>query len=312
MNETTLYQSLQPELPADAHAMRAAARRRLTTAIAAEITPGAKPRASRAWAGNGWLGTWSLTQKSLALVGGAAVIAAGAVTLPTLASSGSPATNAATATHHVALTAEYVKKQVEATLSSDNYIVEANSTTGGDSSTTWVDPVTGNLKSVDKTATDTKTIWFQASLSGGKEVGGKLTSVDPAAKTVTTESGTATLTVTGTDPTGLKQALDQGQLTIAGKSVIDGQSVIDLRYTTEKPEFYGLIGRDGTVEKGKTVTLTSDFWVNARTFQVLKFVNGNSASGTTTVNYQWLPRTKALVAQVGTPQIPAGYRQISK
>jgi hypothetical protein len=308
MNETPLYQSLQPELPADAHAMRAAARRRLTTAIAAEITPGAKPRASRARAGNGWLGTWSLTQKSLALVGGAAVIAVGAVTLPTLASSGSPAT----ATHHVALTADYVKKQVEATLNSGNYVVEANSTIGGDSSTTWVDSVTGNLKSVDKTAMDTKTSWFQASLSGGKEVGGKLTLVDSAAKTVTTESGNATLTVTGTDPTGLKQELDQGQLTIAGKSVIDGQSVIDLRYTTEKPEFYGLIGSDGTVEKGKTVTITSDFWVNAQTFQVLKFVNDNSASGTTTVNYQWLPRTKALVAQVGTPQIPAGYRQISK
>jgi hypothetical protein len=93
----------------------------------------------------------------------------------------------------------------------------------------------------------------------------------------------------------LEQFLAASQVTIAWKSVINGQSVIDLRLSN--------------VPGGHS----ADYLVNAQTFQVVKFVFTVTGAGkptSYTTYYHWLPRTKSLVAQVNTPQIPAGYRQV--
>ena len=77
----------------------------------------------------------------------------------------------------------------------------------------------------------------------------------------------------------------------AGKSDINGQSMVDLRLSNNGA---------GSV----------DYWVHAQTFQVVKFVVTLGKSTCFTTYYHWLPRTQSLVAQVNAPRIPAGYRQV--
>jgi hypothetical protein len=49
-----------------------------------------------------------------------------------------------------------------------------------------------------------------------------------------------------------------------------------------------------------------DYWVNAQTFQVVKFVVTVGKSTSFTTYYHWLPRTKSLVAQIADHRAPAG------
>lgn len=84
--------------------------------------------------------------------------------------------------------------------------------------------------------------------------------------------------------------------TIAGKSVIDGQQVIDLR------------------EYGNT-NMVWDFWVNSQTFQPVKVtvtvtVTDETGAKTTSTS-DFVARSKSLVAQVNTPQIPPGFSRVS-
>jgi hypothetical protein len=224
-----------------------------------------------------------------------ALVAGGAAVAAHRAGSASPA-----ATHTAVLTADYVKEKVEGTLGSANDIVEItgngfiafNSTgsriamisgTSGAPQTNWIDLVTGNQEE----AMATKTTWVI-----GKQPNVKFVTVDTAAKTVYDAPGL--MEQSFASPSQLNQFLAANQLTLAGKSVINGQSVVDLRLTNRGN---GLV----------------DYWVNAQTFQVVKFVTTFPAGGKSTsftTYYRWLPRTKSLVAQVNTPQIPAGYRQV--
>lgn len=231
------------------------------------------------------------------VVGGAAVAAHG---------TGSSST---TATHTAVLTADYVKKKVESTLSSHDYVVEATGNAffefnsagsigmvggeSGASTTTWTDLVTGNSERVEKlTTSDTRTTW-----EIGKQPNEKVVIIDPATKTVMYGTyGKDFSPEQYASPSQLKQLLAASQVTIVGKSVINGQSLVDLR----------LINRNGPYDH-------ADFWVNDQTFQVVKFVVNLTLSGKSTsytTYYHWLPRTKSLVTLVNTPQIPAGYRQV--
>jgi hypothetical protein len=203
-----------------------------------------------------------MTRSLMASVPAVALVAVGAVFAVHGEGAGSPAGSPATS-HPAVLTAAYVTKQVEATLSSDDYIIEStgNSVTflvgsgtggyafqfkGSESTTNW-DPVTGNIESVEQSGKNTETAWMTSSTVGN----------EPQVK----------LTVVYTDT----------------KSV----------YTST----------------------TTDFWVNTKTFHLVKLVldpTGSEAAGAKlTYYFRWLPRTQSLVAQVNTPQIPAGYHQDS-
>lgn len=239
------------------------------------------------------------TRALMAVVPAVALMAGGAAVAAHGTGAASPA-----ATHTAVLTADYVKKKVEATLGSASYVVEItgnafiafNSTgssiamvtgsSAGPSQTTFIDLVTGNYEGVvAKTATDTETTW-----ATGKQPTVKFVTVDTATKTVYDGSEGALAEQSYAGPSQLRQFLATNQLALAGKSVINGQGVVDLRLTS----------RSGLV----------DYWVNAQTFQVVKFVVTVGKSTPFTTYYHWLPRTKSLVTQVNTPQIPAGYRQV--
>jgi len=210
------------------------------------------------------------------------------------------------ATHPAVLTAAYVTKKAEAALSSgnvDKYIIQYSRVSDGVSYTTWTDPVTGSVERVKKSAKDTVTEWV--------DKGRPFTQVDAAAKTVYAASGTVVYpleNVPAPSPSAMRQTLATGQGTIAVEGVIDGQPVIDLRV----PAKHITPGTAVQHLDDPTIAMPGDYWVSAKTFQMVKVVitaAGNPYDGTT--YYQWLPRTKSLVAQVNTPQIPAGYRQVS-
>jgi hypothetical protein len=236
------------------------------------------------------------------IVGGAAVAAHGTGTASPVA------------THPAVLTADYVKQKVETTLSSTNDIVEVTGngfvflhsagssinpvnyvvTSGTYAVTAWTDPVTGNLQTVIKSPTDVVTTWT-TSHEVGKQVSQKSVTVDAATKTASISAGVLSpgeLPASGyASPQQLKEALATGQLTITNKSAIDGQSAVDLHVRNVN---------------GSTL----DLWVNTRTFQLVKLVEPLTSAVTVTDYYHYLPRTKSLVDQVSTPQIPAGYRQV--
>ena len=207
------------------------------------------------------------------------------------------------------LTAAYVTKQVDSALSSsniDNYIIE--STLAGSLASNWADSATGHFESVQKSANGTVTYWQANYKTGSQQQYLKSTIVDTAAKTVTTSTYQGEATgITGLGgPVGesdYRQALATGQAAIAGKSVIDGQSVVDLHLSqSNHVHWYDTVTRSAAVG-------VADFWVNSQNFQLVKVVWGE-ASHPQTIYFHWFPRTKALAAQVDTPQIPAGYRQV--
>lgn len=206
------------------------------------------------------------------------------------------------------LTVAYVTKQVDSALSSsniDNYIIESTPT--GSLASNWADSATGHFQSVQKSANGTVTIW-QANYKMGGQQYLKTTIVDTAAKTVTTSTDQGVgMGITGLGgPFGesdYSQALATGQAAIAGKSVIDGQSVVDLHLSQlNDVHWYDTATRSAAAG-------VADFWVNSQNFQLVKIVWGE-ASHPQTIYFHWFPRTKALAAQVDTPQIPAGYRQV--
>jgi len=247
------------------------------------------------------------TRALMAIVPAVALVAGGAAVAAHSTGTASPA-----APHTTVLTADYVTKKVEATLSSDNYIVETtgnglvslhstggsihpilNAMSRGMSIISWSDPVTGSLQLVIKSATGTQTTWTTL-YEVGKQRNEKSVNVDTATKTASISThtllpGESPMPVYAS-PLQLKQVLASGQATIATKSVIDGQRVVDLHLRN-------------------TNDSTLDLWVNARTFQLVKLVEPVQRQAVTTY-YHWLPRTRSLVDQVNTPQIPAGYRQV--
>jgi hypothetical protein len=245
-----------------------------------------------------------VTRSLMASVPAVALVAGGAAVTAHAVGASSPA-----ASHPAVLTAAYVTKQVDSALSSsniNNYIIE--STTPGPLASNWTDSATGHLQSVQKSANGTVTIW-QANYKAGGQWYLKTTIVDTAAKTATTSTDQGVETgITGLGglfgESDYGQALATGQATIAGKSVIDGQSVVDLHLSQlNEVHWYDTVTRSA-------VAGVADFWVNSQNFQLVKVVWGEASHPDTTY-FHWFPRTRALVAQVDTPQIPAGYRQIN-
>jgi hypothetical protein len=281
---------------------------------------------------------------AIALAVGGSVVAAHATATsatgaPATASS-SPAgratgTSAPAASHPHVLTAAYVTKKVEAALSNDNYIVE--STISGETGLTVLNDLrTGNSEIVLKQPASPATAWATY-FKSGNQWSQKVTVLDETARIAYGFTSSGANTVPPADnsvlPAELKQDLG-GAAALAGQGVIDGKAVMDLRVTqTYSP---------------KDVWSAQDFWVDVQTFQILKVTTQESPAlqalnvgantfqsshpmgltalylmaqeandpdwATTipaegTVYYQWLPRTKALVAQVDTPRVPAGYHK---
>lgn len=244
-----------------------------------------------------------VTRGLIAGVPAAALVAGGAALTAHAVGASSP-----DGSRPAVLTAAYVTRHVDSALSSsniDNYIIE--STPAGVSVSNWADLATGHFESVQKSASGTVTIW-QANHKAGGQSSLTTTVVDTAARTVTTSTAQgAGVGITGLGgPFGASdygQALASGQATMAGTGVIDGQPVVDLHLSQlNNVHWYNAVTHSPAAG-------VADFWVNSRNFQLVKVVWGEAPHPFTTY-FHWFPRTRALVAQVGTPQVPAGYRHV--
>jgi hypothetical protein len=211
---------------------------------------------------------------------------------------GSHGSGAPAATRPDVLTAAYVTKQVEAALGqADQYIVQTTRQMPGASDVTWSDPATGNERQLLKSAGDTTYQWFQPYKVGSYQHW-KITVADMGDRTWYSDtvqasapmqqepSSSAVALSPFTSPAQFKEALSSGQVTIAGKGIVNGQAAVDLRLTEKNTQL--------------------NYWVNGQTYRPVEMVDGKAVIG-----IAWLPRTKSFVTQANTPQIPAGFRRVS-
>jgi len=205
---------------------------------------------------------------------------------------------AAAATSPDVLTAAYVTKQVEAQLAqADHYIVRTTRQLAGETIITWTDPVTDGDRQL-LAATDGKVLQWSEPYKVGEYMHWKITVVQTANQTWWSDTVQASAPMQQEPPSSavalspftsqaqLNEALSRGQLTIAAKGTVNGQAAVDLRLTEKKTQL--------------------NYWVNAQTYQPVEMVEGN-----TVIGIAWLPRTKSLVTQANTPQIPPGFQRVS-
>ncbi|MFI5928632.1 hypothetical protein ACIA3K_22055 [Micromonospora sp. NPDC051543] len=101
------------------------------------------------------------------------------------------------------------------------------------------------------------------------------------------------------NPKDLKRAVDSGKVTLVGKERLDGRQTVHLQW---------LGGPDSAMDAAKTAEESMQIWVDAKSYQPVRVVN-KLFSGTTTSDYEWLPRTKENLAKV-TVWPPADYRKL--
>lgn len=87
------------------------------------------------------------------------------------------------------------------------------------------------------------------------------------------------------------QALEQGQVTVAGQQQVDGKTAVVLRLMAEKA--------------------MAQLWVDRVTYRPVRIVFGTGASRFT-LNVAWVPRTQAVANALATPQVPAGYTHVTR
>jgi hypothetical protein len=227
------------------------------------------------------------------LAGVPAIALAGAGAAFAVHGSGAPA-----ATRPSVLTAAYVTKQAEAALGqAGHYIVQTTQQMPGASVITWSDPVTGNDRQLLK-GTGSTIIQWSESYRAGNYMHWKITATDTGNRTwyrdtvrasapMQREPSSSPVTLSPfTSPAQIKEALTSGQVAIAGKGTVNGQAAVDLRLTEKNTQL--------------------NYWVNAQTYQPVRMDAWKAVIG-----IAWLPRTKSLVRQANTPQIPADFRRVS-
>jgi hypothetical protein len=232
------------------------------------------------------------------IAGVPAIALAGAGAAFAVHASGTVPGSGTAATHRDVLTAAYVTRQAETALGqAGHYIVRTTKHMPGASSITWSDPATGNEWQVVKGG-GTIDQWFQP-YRAGRYLHWKITVADMGSRTWYSDSvraaeptrqqqpSSAVALSPFTSPAQIKDALSSGKVTIAGKGTVNGQAAIDLRLTAKDTEL--------------------DYWVNARTYRPVEMVVGAGHA----IDITWLDQTKSLVTKVDTPQIPAGFQQVS-
>jgi hypothetical protein len=232
---------------------------------------------------------------AVALVAGGTAYALHSTSAGTRA--GTPAGTAAP--HPDMLTVAYVTRHAEAALGDVNhYIVETSEQFPGSTTDTWTDPVTFNDRQVLKTSGGTAITWTHP-FEVGDYMHWRVTVVNMGQRTWYSDTVRASGPMQGqpsgqaglspfTSPAQIKRALADGQVTIAGKGTANGQAAVELRVATKNGAW--------------------DYWVSAQSYQPVKMVIG---FGKDVINISWFAKTKSLVAQVNTPQIPAGFRHVS-
>ncbi|MFG1915016.1 hypothetical protein [Micromonospora sp. NPDC048898] len=102
------------------------------------------------------------------------------------------------------------------------------------------------------------------------------------------------------NPADLKRAVDSGKVTLVGKEQLDGRQTLHLQW---------LGGPDSAMDAAKAAEESMQIWVDTDSYRPVRVIN-KVLTGTTTSDYEWLPRTEANLAEV-TVTPPADYRKLS-
>jgi dipeptidyl aminopeptidase/acylaminoacyl peptidase len=95
-------------------------------------------------------------------------------------------------------------------------------------------------------------------------------------------------------PDGLRAALRRGDWTLVGEERLDGRDTVHLRIT-DRATYGGY-----------------DLWVDAGTFVLVRRVVEDADQALRLVeDYEYLPRTAAVLAGVRAPAVPEGFRQVA-
>ncbi|MEO3770690.1 hypothetical protein [Micromonospora sp. B9E7] len=102
------------------------------------------------------------------------------------------------------------------------------------------------------------------------------------------------------NPADLRSAVDSGKLTLVGKESIDGKPAVHLQW---------LGGPDSAMDKAKAAEESMQIWVDAESYLPVRLIH-KTFNGTTTSNYEWLPRTAGNLGKLEASP-PAGYTKLS-
>ena len=213
---------------------------------------------------------------------------------------GTTATPAVPSPRHAA----YVTSHVEAALGrTSGYVMRTTfEPAPGATTVTWLDPLTGDARQVTSGPGGQVITWTRA-VTRNDQAMRQQTTVDEANRTwwtVAVAIGAAAekVPVTGQDPSAaspalIMQALEQGQVTLAGQQQLDGKTAVVLRLITEKA--------------------MAQLWVDRATYRPVRIVfgPGNGGAGQYALDVAWVPRSAAMLAALSTPRVPAGYTDVT-
>ena len=197
--------------------------------------------------------------------------------------------------------AAYVTSKVEAALGrTSGYLMRTTfQPSPGDTTTTWLDAATGDTRQVSSGPGGQVITWTRAVTADGRAVR-QQTTVDESSHTWwTADLAGATpmekIPVAAKDtavatPLLMLQALEQGQVTLAGQQQVDGKTAVVLRLIAEKA--------------------MAQVWVDRSTYRPVRIVFGAGASQPA-LDVAWVPRSPAALATLSTPRIPAGYTNVA-
>jgi hypothetical protein len=209
-------------------------------------------------------------------------------------------------------TVAYVEKHIVAAAAGlNNYLVKARQNTSSVGTPTaeitiWTDPRTGNTMLQQGSGADRLTYWEHDYFDSHRVLHWDQTQVNYGPRTWWNYNMHAAGPIQGPVPSGpvggnypgpseIKQWLDKGVGKIVGHPYVDGHHTIELSVYASSAKTYVI-------------------FADVHSYQVVRsidYFNQASDAPPITANYQWVPRTPAMVKLVNNPVIPAGYTQVA-
>jgi hypothetical protein len=209
-------------------------------------------------------------------------------------------------------TVAYVEKHIVAAASGvNNYLVKArqNTSSVGTPSveiTIWTDPRTGNTMLQQGRGAGRLTYWAHEYFDSNRVLHWDQTQVNYGPRTWWNYNMHAGSPIQGPEPSGpmggnydspaqVKQLLDRGVGKIVGHPYVDGHHTVELSISAGQVKTYVIFADVNTYQVVRTVD----------------YFNQSSQAPPITADYQWAPRTPAMVKLVNNPVVPVGFTQVA-